>query len=586
MMNPFRHFFSFRSLRSRLALLLTIATIVPILWLGYISYRWIYIVQTEKIQRDWVDKVERERDELERKLDELGRVSQLLDVEGGIGREVVRFIGSSEPYERSILYRDISESIANVNFSNPNLGLMFFYDPALAEPVLFPNRSGDWNFDMKALTPFYRQKLFTYYGPYPSLDKESEDGPVFSLLRKLEYGQGKYMYAYVETKTTGLESLFSSSASGRESYPVYHVLTAPDGKVAYSNLNDGAKVGAPYAVSERQYKTFRAESLHGWTIYQLIPVSAYDREMNKWLLQFGLLASLSLFLGIVLAWIIWRMVYRPIRIINREITQFSYNQSPTGVSATGLLEFNQILSNFHTMSRRISELILDVEDKEKRRGQLEVEKILVQINPHFLHNTLNTIQWLARIQGQANIAKLVSIFTRVLHYNLGKQTIIVTVREEVEAVRDYIELQNIRYDHSFNVKLHIDPDSLEVPIPRFILQPLVENALYHGFDEDDGGEIGVTIRMERNVLLLEVVDNGKGIPKERLEELLETDDDKLKRSGLGIGLRYVRKMLSVYYGTDAVLTIESEAGGGTRISIRLPDALKGADYDDTSADRG
>ncbi|MFC3801945.1 sensor histidine kinase [Cohnella sp. GCM10012308] len=586
MMNPLRRFFPLRSLRSRLALFLTIATVVPVLWLGYISYRWIYIVQTEKIQRDWMDKAYRERDELERKLDELGRVSQLLDVEGGIGREVVRFIGSADPYERSMLYRDINDSIANVNFSNPNLGLMFFYDPDLAEPVLFPNRKGGAALDLRSLTPFYRQKLFTYYGPYPSFSPESEaEGPVFSLLRKLTYGQGKSLYAYVETKTTGLESLFDAGAAGRSDYPVYHVLTAPDGNVAYSNLKEAAQAGEPYAVSSRQYKTFRADSGHGWTIYQLIPVSAYDREMNKWLLQFVLLASLSILFGIALAWVIWRMVYRPIRIMNREITRFRYNQSPTGVSATGLLEFNQMLANFQSMSRRIAELIADVEDKEKRRGELEVEKILVQINPHFLHNTLNTIQWLARMQGQANIAKLVSIFTRVLHYNLGKKTIIVTVREEAEAVRDYIELQNIRYDHSFNVSLDIGPDCLDVPIPRFLLQPLVENALYHGFDEDESGEIAVTIRREARHLLVEVVDNGKGIPRERLEELLETDDDKLRRSGLGIGLRYVRKMLAVYYGSAAELYIESEPGGGTRIVIRLPDAVRGAEGLDSSVDR-
>ncbi|MDI4644302.1 sensor histidine kinase [Cohnella hashimotonis] len=586
MMNPLRRFFPLRSLRSRLALFLTIATVVPVLWLGYISYRWIYIVQTEKIQRDWMDKAYRERDELERKLDELGRVSQLLDVEGGIGREVVRFIGSADPYERSMLYRDINDSIANVIFSNPNLGLMFFYDPDLAEPVLFPNREGGAALDLRSLTPFYRQKLFTYYGPYPSFSPESEaKGPVFSLLRKLTYGQGKSLYAYVETKTTGLESLFDAAAAGRSDYPVYHVLTAPNGNVAYSNLKEAAKAGESYAVSSRQYKTFRADSGHGWTIYQLIPVSAYDREMNKWLLQFVLLASLSILFGIALAWVIWRMVYRPIRIMNREITRFRYNQSPTGVSATGLLEFNQMLANFQSMSRRIAELIADVEDKEKRRGELEVEKILVQINPHFLHNTLNTIQWLARMQGQANIAKLVSIFTRVLHYNLGKKTIIVTVREEAEAVRDYIELQNIRYDHSFNVSLDIGPDCLDVPIPRFLLQPLVENALYHGFDEDESGEIAVTIRREARHLLVEVVDNGKGIPRERLEALLETDDDKLRRSGLGIGLRYVRKMLAVYYGSAAELSIESEPGGGTRIAIRLPDAVRGAEGLDSSVDR-
>ncbi|MBW7455399.1 sensor histidine kinase [Paenibacillus sepulcri] len=578
-----------RSLKGRLAIILTIATIIPILLTGYISYRWIYIVQTQKIEADWLDTVQRERDELERKLDELGRVSQLMDIEGGIGRDVVTFITSKDSFNRSILFRNINQSVANVNFSNPNLGVMFYYAPELAEPLLFPNASVKINFKPENLKAFFKQKLFTYYGPYESLDQGNQQELVFSLLRKLEYGNGRSIYAYIETKVVGLEALFTAAAEPDSTvdYPVYHVLTTPTGQAAFSNMADeSVDIGTTFAVPEGTYQTFQAAGRQGWTLYQLIPKDAYNREMNKWLSQFILFASFSLILGIVLAWLIWRMVYRPIRIINREITRFSYNPSLTSVSATGLAEFNHILANFHQMSRRISELISDVEDKEKRRGQLEVEKLLVQINPHFLHNTLNTIQWLARLEGQTNIARLVSIFTRVLHYNLGKKNIIVTVKEEVDAVRDYIELQNIRYDHSFNVKLLVDPDCLDVPIPRFILQPLVENALYHGFDDDDKGEIEVAITREKHALYLRVTDNGKGVPEEKLLEMLEESDIQLHKSGLGIGLRYVKKMLSVYYGAEAQLMIESGAGIGTTIAIRLPDTLRGVDVLDSGPDRG
>lgn len=573
-----------RSLKGRLALILTIATVVPLLLTGYVSYRWIYIVQTEKIQQDWMDRTRLERDELDRKLDELARVSQLLDVEGGIGRDVVQFIGSGTPYERSILYRNITQSVANVNFSNPNLGVVLFYAPELEEKVLFPNTDAKFDFRPETMSVFYEQKAFVYFGPLPSLNGKE---PVFALLRKLEYGNGTPLYAYIETKTVGLDAMFAGNGEqgGGSGDAVYHVLTSPDGKVAYSNLA-GLAPGSAYAIPPGAYKSFEATGDHGWTIRQLIPIADYDREMNKWLAQFVLLASLSLGVGIGLAWLIWRMVYRPIRIINREITRFAHQRPLSAVPSTGLTEFDRILGNFGEMSLRISELITDVEENEKRRGQLEVEKLLVQINPHFLHNTLNTIQWLARMQGQANIAKLVSIFTRVLHYNLGKKNIIVTVREEVDTVRDYIELQNIRYDHSFNVSLQVEPDTLDVPIPRFVLQPLVENALYHGFEDDEKGFIEVSIRREKDGISLRVRDNGRGMPEEKLRELFEEDAERPRGSGLGIGLRYVNKMLAVHYREKAELSVESESGRGTTISIRLPDVLEGADDDDQGADRG
>ncbi|CAM4231262.1 two-component system sensor histidine kinase YesM [Paenibacillus endophyticus] len=588
-MESIHRFSLIRSLKGRLAIILTVATIIPILLTGYISYRWIYIVQTEKIEGDWLDKVQRERDELDRKLDELGRVSQLMDIEGGIGQDVVNFITSSSSFDRAILYRKINQSVANVNFSNPNLGVMFYYAPEQAEPLLFPNANVKLQFKPEHLRAFFKQKLFTYYGPHESLDEANRAEPVFSLLRKLEYGHGRFLYAYIETKVIGLDAMFDAAAKPGSSSnsPLYHVLTAPGEYIAYSNMDNGAEeIGRSFAPPENAYKIFQASGRQGWTLYQLIPKEAYNREMNKWLSQFMLFASLSLVLGIILAWLIWRMVYRPIRIINREITRFSDNPSLTRISATGLSEFNHMLDNFHQMSRRISELIIDVEDKEKRRGQLEVEKLLVQINPHFLHNTLNTIQWLARIEGQTNIARLVSIFTRVLHYNLGKKNIIVTVREEVDAVRDYIDLQNIRYDHSFNVRLSIEPACLDVPIPRFILQPLVENALYHGFDDDDRGEIEVAITRANSSLFLRVKDNGKGIPEDKLLAMLEEENDQLRKSGLGIGLRYVKKMLDVYYGTEAQLTMESGTGIGTTIAIRLPDTIKGVETLDSGSYRG
>ncbi|WP_219836215.1 sensor histidine kinase [Paenibacillus sp. R14(2021)] len=587
-MNFIQRYVFLPSLKGRLIVILIIAAVIPSLLTGYISYRWIYVVQTQKIERDWVAKVSRDRDELDRKLEELGRVSQLLDVEGGIGREVVQFISSKDSFERSVLYRNISQSMANVNFSNPNVGVMFFYAPDLEEPLLFPNTNAKLTFRPQALPVFYKQKLFTFFGPYPSLDSGERKYPVFSLLRKLQYGQGQYLYAYIETNITGLEDMFAPSGGSvaeNPNAPVYHVLTDPNEKIIYSTLSAEAPAGIRYEDFETAYKIFSAEGSHGWTVVQLIPKASYNSELNRWLREFGLFASLSLLLGIFLAWLIWRMVYRPIRIINKEITRFSYNQSLTNVSATGLTEFNRILTNFQQMSRRIAELITDVEEKEKRRGQLEVEKLLVQINPHFLHNTLNTIQWLARMQGQTNISKLVSVFTRVLHYNLGKKNMVVTVREEVEAIRDYIELQNIRYDHSFNVRVEVDSALLELPIPRFILQPIVENALYHGFDADEGGEIDVVIYQENGFLFLRVQDNGQGIPEDKLAELLDQRESSNK-SGLGIGLRYVKQMLAVYYGGLAALKMESKQGNGTVISIRLPIDKTGGFGIDSSADRG
>jgi two-component system, sensor histidine kinase YesM len=566
----FNRFSLIRSLKGNLAIVLVITTVIPIILTGYISYRWIYIVQTEKIEKDIQSNITRETSELERRLDDTTSVSQLLAIEGGIGRDVVKFISNQDELEKRNLYADINASMLNVNFANPNLGVMFYYTPEYKDPIIFSNSNIEPSFQIDKLPLFYEKNLLKYYGPYKSLNT-NDNSLVFSLVRTMPDGAGHTIYAYIETKLTGMEVMFNQDTKLSNSY---HVIVNPNGKVAYSNLAKINQWGQAFA-APKGYKVFSAESVYDWKVYQLIPLSVYNREINKWIVQFILFSCLSLIVGIGLAWFIWKMVYGPIRLINKEITRFRNDQSTDSQAMTGLVEFDQLLLNFHQMRGRIVDLIMDVEEKEKRRGQLEVEKLLVQINPHFLHNTLNTIQWLARMQGQTNIAQLVSIFTRVLHYNLGKKSIIVTVEEEVEAIRDYIQLQNIRYDHVFKVLLDIDPAALEVSIPRFILQPLVENSLYHGFEQGEG-EIQVIIQMvEEAKLLLIVKDNGIGIPEERLAQLFEQQDN-MQKSGLGIGLHYVKKMLDIYYGASAQLEIASSSGNGTTISIHLPGTMKGS----------
>ncbi|MDQ6420507.1 histidine kinase [Paenibacillus sp. LHD-117] len=146
----------------------------------------------------------------------------------------------------------------------------------------------------------------------------------------------------------------------------------------------------------------------------------YERETVKWY-QFLWVSICSLLLSLLMGWLIWLMVSRPLRQMNKVITRFTLNLSDQSEPNIRLAEFQSVFRNFEQMRDRTVELVAEIKYEEKRRGQLEVEKLLVQINPHFIHNTLNTIQWLARMHGQSDIAKLVTIFTRVLHYNLGKK---------------------------------------------------------------------------------------------------------------------------------------------------------------------
>ncbi|MNO19105.1 putative sensor-like histidine kinase [compost metagenome] len=567
------------TLKGRLSILLVIVTITPIILIGLTSYYWMYKVQLEKVSLNYESMINNEKQTIEKVFDNLSSVSQLLVVDGGLGDDVINYLATSDPLEKTNKFLSIDKSLTNIIYSNPNVSALFFYIPEYPSAIQFdtaPLRPEITlhRFDEIPYELLYRGNQLAFHAPHQSV-LQGHDELVVSLARTIKYGVGKYYTIYLEAQFL---NLFHSEENGEGKPLFYKLLTGPDGTIKYSDIPQVIPVGTvPEDAGEqlKHYKLFASQHTSGWQLQAIVPLAEYQKELRQWQRQFLLMGGLSLLLTIAAASYIWRMVYRPLRNINREIKRFSNNQTEEGVLQTHLKEFDMLFSNFHEMRKKIIDLIYEVEQKEKRRGELEVEKLMSQINPHFLHNSLNTIQWLARANGQQEIYNLVKVFTRILHYNLGKTSMIVTIQEEIGALIDYIELQNIRYDHRFNIKVELEPGLEDVPIPRFVLQPLVENSLYHGMMSEKG-DIAVKItRMEPGLVSIIVSDNGKGIQPEKLQELLKMDENR--KAGLGIGLNYVKKMLDVHYDHQAEMMIESIIDQGTTIKIVIPerDRLKG-----------
>ncbi|MEK0316190.1 sensor histidine kinase [Cohnella sp. 56] len=569
------------TLRGRLWILLVIVTVTPIVLIGITSYYWTYKAQEEKIGSNYQSMVDGKKESMDKVFANLSSVSQLLVTDGGLGDDIIDYLQTDDPVHKTEGYLAINKSLANIVFSSPNVSGLFFYFPSNESPVQFesaPLRLAymQGNFRENEYPPFYVANQLSYHGPHPSAFANRSE-PVFSLTRKIDNGSGLVYYIYVETQFDPAAKL----PSGDSGESIKQLLVNSSNVVMYSQL-DGLAAGSPLAAQEdrlfRTFKTFTSAEANGWRQLFLIPDSVYTKELDRWRIQFLLTALLSLVLTVFTVTIIWRMVYRPLNQMNKEFKRFGYNRSDMPRPHTRLQEFNSLFGSFQTMREKVAELLTEVEVKERRKAELEVEKLMSQINPHFLHNTLNTIQFLALEKGQKDIFNLVKVFTRVLQYNLKKNNMIVTIREEIGALEDYIELQNIRYDYRFDVRIEADPDIEFAPIPRFVLQPLVENALYHGLQSDQGAITVVAERAADGSIWLCVSDNGRGIAEEKIRQLLEAEGDR--RSGLGIGLKYVRKMLEVYYGGEAEMTISSVIGEGTTIALRMPATLKGRDSDD------
>ncbi|MDQ0058979.1 sensor histidine kinase [Paenibacillus harenae] len=165
---------------------------------------------------------------------------------------------------------------------------------------------------------------------------------------------------------------------------------------------------------------------------------------------------------------------------------------------------------------------------------------------------------------------------------LGKRGQASTIREEIDSIKQYLTLQQIRYDFAFDVRIRVDDDVLDIAIPRFILQPILENSLYHGLDDE--GYIQVEVVNNGGNIVISVHDNGAGISEEEIEKLLNQQQVEQQRAGMGIGMNYVKRMIENQYADQASLEIKSEPGKGTSVYLKLPNTE--VTQDDKSIDRG
>lgn len=577
-----RNHFAARSLRRTLVIYLMIGCLLPLILVGILTYSSIYSILTGKIQSGISASLQQESVSLENTINNLDFASKQFALDGQIVDEVSAYLSERQILKKSQIMASINEKMNLVNFTNPYLGLTAYVLPEASEQILFSNLSMDQSFESGKLPPFMTYNGADYFGPHKTMYKDSSN-IVFSELRVVRAAGQHKLYIYLETNYNLFRKILSQEAYGMK---VTHLLINEQGNITYKeddDVPDGIggvsweEDSTDYHEEYKGYHLFRYQSSQGWQLIAAVNESTFNSEIYSWITKMIILALSTLLFAGLLAYLIWRQVYKPLRKVNVEIVRMAENRT-TPVSFTNVEEFDFVLNNFQMMKTQINDLIDTVAYNEKQKSQFEIEKLLSQINPHFLHNTLNTVQWLARLNGQKEIDKLVTLLVKVLHYNLGKQSLIVTVRDEIEALQHYMELQRIRYDYEFEFHLYIDDEVQSVAVPRFLLQPIVENAIYHGVSERNG-RVDVTIRpCGEDSMLLRVEDNGAGIEQHAIEKLL-TDDEETKRRGLGIGLSYVNRMLKRFYGEQVQLSIESEMGVGTKVSIIIPRKAK-EEFDD------
>lgn len=231
-------------------------------------------------------------------------------------------------------------------------------------------------------------------------------------------------------------------------------------------------------------------------------------------------------------------------------------------------EIGELGNSLNKMISEMQILIDKLVKEEQSKKEVELEALHAQINPHFLYNTLNTIKWMAKIQGNKSVSNAITALIKLLRIstNLGKDMI--TLREEIDYVKNYVVIQKLRFNESITMEFEIDESCLELTVPKLILQPIVENSIIYGM-EDEIIDITIKISVFRNndTLIIEIKDDGPGIDQKIIENIFKAASDRNKFST--VGLNNVNQRIKLYCGDLYGLRIKTNKGKGTKIIVTL-----------------
>lgn len=561
------------SLKRRLVAMLFMTSLLPIVFIGLVTYFSSFSLWNQKMQAGIHSNLSQVKLALENAVESLNHTSQQLAYEGVIGSNLTEYFQTDNNYQKKRILEQLNTQLTLIEFSNNNVSNITYFIKEGTDLIRGINRSiRTDSFDGQG-EPLAVMRDINYYGPHRTLSKIN-DYQVISAVRKLSFSGLPDIYIYLESGYKKIQDILSNSQYGMKAY---HVLINEEGNVTYSENASLIPIHTPVRISRDDkvmigsevYYGYIEQSKYGWKVAAMIPAASYTKEARTWIIRYYAVALMSIAISIVFASVIWRMVYRPINNFNKELKRISESNYRDQINLIHVDEFDVYLNQFQRMKVQILNLLLRVEEETKKKSLLEIQQLFYKINPHFVHNTLDTIKWFAYGKDQTEIVKLVSALNRLLYYNLGKSEM-TTLRDEIEAVKDYALLQSVKYNLTFIHPLErLQDPILDTKIPRFILQPLVENAIHHGMKEGAGHiELQLDIGDEEHIRI-RVIDQGEGMDAEQIEAAYSSYRDEAS-SHTGIGLSYVVQILKHVYGEKGALTIESKPNCGTTVEIMIP----------------
>lgn len=309
----------------------------------------------------------------------------------------------------------------------------------------------------------------------------------------------------------------------------------------------------------------------GWTIVGVISRKALEKDVIYIRNQTIFIGLLVFFVALFLSMVVSEQITKNLKQLRDTMKSIENGNLAAVPNINAEDEVGELSKSFINMMVRINNLMDDIKNHEKIKREIEFKALQASINPHFLYNTLNTIKYLADGQNIKNISEVTSSLITLLYTSICKESQYITVQEEVEHVKAYLNIQKYKYSNKFTASFEVEDEVLQYKVIKMILQPIVENALIHGIEPaEHPGIISIKIYREGDNIKFKVTDNGVGMTKEQVETLLEDNYYNKQSRFSGIGIKNVSERIKLFYGKQYGLQIFSELGLYTTVEIEIP----------------
>lgn len=331
---------------------------------------------------------------------------------------------------------------------------------------------------------------------------------------------------------------------------------------------------------ERRIMTIKNISYTDW---KMVGISYVDelvpnkRNFNNFILFISLF---GIAFEILASLFISAKISQPIKRLENQMKRVENGDFDINLEVKGEDEVKRLSKAFNLMVAKIRQLMSQIIKEQEDKRKSEFKALQAQINPHFLYNTLDSIVWMNENRNYEGVTTMVSALAKFFRVSISKGHEIINVDDEIAHARSYLIIQKIRYKDKFDFTINAQPEILGCKTLKLILQPIIENAIYHGINQlQEKGEIRITASIEDNNIIFRVIDNGYGIKPEILKSILHQESKNEHNSG--VGLKNVNERIKLCYGNEYGLEIDSELDVGTTVSIRIPlsDVSDGGKYE-------